>query len=132
MIFLDYIFYRSYINLYKTKHKDYAEPRSIGFVFLYSVMILFAIVIIMNNIFDIYEYGHSVSRRTLAIFVIPITWIAWHFIEKHYKKYSKDNYQILRNRFDKSKYNKIIPFGFIFIFPFVLLLGIPLILSLLK
>jgi len=132
MKFLDYIFYRSYINLYKTKHKDYAEARSIAYVLLYPVMILFAVIITINNIFNIYDYGHSVSRRTLAIFVIPITWIIWHFIEKHYRKFSKNNYEMLRQRFEKSKYNKIIPFWLIFIFPFVLLLGVPFILSLFK
>jgi len=68
----------------------------------------------------------------MAIFAIPIVWIVWHFVEKHYRKYSKDNYQVLRKRFEKSKYNKLIPFWLIFIFPFVLLFGVPFILSLLK
>jgi len=132
MKLLDYLFYRSYINLYKTKHKDYAEPRSIGFVIFYPLVVLFAIIISANSIFDIYEYGHSVSRRTMAIFAIPIVWIVWHFVEKHYRKYSKDNYQVLRKRFEKSKYNKLIPFWLIFIFPFVMIFGVTFILSLLK
>jgi hypothetical protein len=129
MKFLDYIFYRSYINLYKTKHKDMAEARSIGFVFLYSLIILFSVVITINFIFDIYNFDHHVDRRTLAIFVIPITLIAWHFVERYYRKFSKSNYEVLRDRFDKSKYNKIIPFWLVFIFPFVLLFGVPFILS---
>jgi len=132
MKFLDYIFYRSYINLYKTKHKDMAEARSIGFVFLYITMILFSIIITLNFVFDIFNFSHSIDRRTLAIFIIPITWIVWHFIEKYYRKFSMNNYEILRYWFDKSKYNRIIPFWLIFIFPFVLLFGVPFILSLFK
>lgn len=130
--FFDYIFYRSYINLYKTKYKDYAVPRSIGFVLLLPLMVLYSIVIITNTLFRLYDYGYSIDRRILAIFIIPLVLIVWHFTEKHFKKYSKDNYLVLRTRFNKSKYNKLIPFWLIFIFPFVLLFGVPFILSLLN
>lgn len=132
MKFLDYIFYRFYINMYKTKYKDDAEPRAIQFVMFYPLFILFDIIIIADFIFDIYEAGQSVSRGTMAIFAIPIVWIVWHFVEKYYRKYSKDNYQVLRKRFENSMYNKLIPFWLIFIFPFFMLLGVPFILSLLK
>lgn len=131
MKFLDYIFYRSYINLYKAKHKDYAESRSIAYVLLYPSIILFALLIIANKIFNIYDYSdHFISRRYLAIFIVPIVLLSWHFVEKRYKKFSKNSYEVLRNRFEKSKLNTIIPFWLIFIFPFVLLLGVPFVLSL--
>lgn len=130
MKLFDYIFYRSYINFYRNKNKNSAEPRSIALVLLYSIMILFSIIITLNRIFDIYDFQHSVDRRTLAIFVLPLTFIIWHFIEKYYRKFSNNNYEVFKHRFEKSKYNKIIPFWLIFIFPFLLLFGVPFLLSL--
>ena len=65
--FFDYIFYRSYINLYKTKYKDYAVPRSIGFVLLLPLMVLYSIVIITNTLFRLYDYGCLLYTSGVAI-----------------------------------------------------------------
>ena len=131
MKFFDYIFYRSYINLYKTKYKDSAEARSVQFVIIYSIIILFSIVMIANRIFKFNDYHHPIQRNALVIFVIPIIWIVWHFIEKYYRKFSKNNYEMIRHRFEKSKYNILIPFWLIFLFPLAMIFVVPFILSLL-
>jgi len=132
MNFFNYIFYRSYINLYKTKYKDSAEARSIGFIILYLTMIIFTFMMTTNKAFNFNDHHHPIKRNVLAIFVLPITLIIWYFIEKYYRKFSKNNYEILRHRFEKSKYNKTIPFWLIFIFPLAMMFVVPFILSLFK
>lgn len=129
MKFFSYIFFRSYVNMYKTKYKDGAEARSIQFVLIYQVSILFSFLMILNKLFKITEYQH-IDKRILVIIILPIVWIVWSFVEKYYRKQSKNSYEIIRHKFGKSKYNKIIPFWLIFIFPFILLFGVPFILSL--
>jgi len=37
MKIFDSVFYHSNISIYKTKHKNSAEARSIGFVIIYSI-----------------------------------------------------------------------------------------------
>jgi hypothetical protein len=130
MIFFNYIFYRSYINLYKTKYKGNAEPRSILFVSLLQIIMVGVCLMIFSKIINLPSF--NVGRNRLLILIAPLTFLVWHFNEKYYGKFSKNSYEILRNRFDKSKYNKIIPFWLVFIFPFVLLFGVPFILSLFK
>ena len=127
MKFFDYIYFRSYTNLYKTKYKDNAVPRSIAFVSFLQITIIGAFAMMVSKIANLYPF-HDLSRNTLLIFVIPIALLIWHFNEKYYKKFSENNYQKLRIRFDKSSFNKIVPFWIIFILPFVLLFGVPFIL----
>jgi archaellum biogenesis protein FlaJ (TadC family) len=132
MKFFNYIFYRSYINLYKTKYKDIAEARSIGFVLMYSIVFLFTIVMIANKIFNFNDHHHPIKRSSMVVYVLPIVWIVWYFVEKYYRKFSKNNYEMLRAKFEKSKYNKIVPFWLIFISPFAMMIGVTFILSLYK
>jgi len=128
MKFFDYIFYRSYINLYKTKHKNNAETRSIGLVTFLQGIILGVSEMILKKKFNLNSY--NLYKSIELIFVLPFVFIVWYFNDKYYKKFSENNYQKLRTRFDKSSFNKIIPFWIIFILPFVLLFGVPFILSL--
>ena len=129
--FFEYIFYRSYIDLYKTRYKYNAEARSIALVTFIQFILVFSVIVLFSKFTNIYFY-HSVGRNKLLLFTAPIVLIVWWLNERHYKRLSKNDYWELRKRFDKNKYNKIIPFWLIFIFPFVLMFGVPFILSLFK
>jgi hypothetical protein len=135
MKFFDYIFFRSYVATMKTKRKNNAEPRSLALVVLLQISILGAIMMIVFKLTGFYnnvEISRSESHNLRYLIALPLVFVFWYFNEKHYRKKSKDNYELLRKQFKDSIFNNIVPFWIIFLSPFILIFGIPFILSLIK
>ena len=135
MNFFDYIFYRSYIAAMRTKFKQNAVPRSIALVVFLQGSILGAIMMIAFKFIGFYDdvkISNSESHSLQYLIVLPLVFVFWHLNEKHYRKNSKDNYELLGRQFKNSTFNKMVPFWVIFLSPFLLIFGIPFILSLIK
>lgn len=134
MKFFDYIFYRSYIAAMKTKYKHNAEPRSIALVAFIQSSILFSLLMILSKITGIYihHYVDKENYNLRYLIALPLVFVLWYLNERNYRKKSKDNYELLRRQFENSIFNKMVPFWIIFLSPFILIFGIPFILSLIK
>lgn len=135
MKFFDYIFFRSYIALMKTKFKQNAEPRSLALVVFLQISILGAIIGIIlkfKGFYENVEISNSDSHKLKYLIALPLVFVFWNLNEKYYRKKSKDNYELLRRQFKNSIFNKMVPFWIIFLTPFIILFGIPFILSLIK
>jgi hypothetical protein len=135
MKFFDYIFYRSYIAAMKTKFKQNAESRSIALVVFLQGSILGTIVMIafkFNGFYDNVEISNTDSHSLGYLFALPLVFVFWYLNERHYRKKSENNYELLRRQFKNSTFNKMVPFWIIFLSPFLLIFGIPFILSLIK
>ena len=134
MKFFDYIFFRSYIALMKTKYKYNAEPRSLALVTVIQSSILFSVLMILSKTTGIYIH-HYVDKENYNfryLIGLPLVFVFWNLNERYYRKKSKDNYELLRRQFKNSIFNKMVPFWIIFLTPFIILFGIPFILSLIK
>ena len=134
MKFFDYVFYRSYIAAMKTKYKHNAEPRSIALVAFIQSSLLFSVLMILSKFTGVYIH-HYVDKENYNfryLIALPLVFALWYLNERHYRKKSKDNYELLRRKFKNSIFNKMIPFWIIFLSPFILIFGIPFILSLIK
>lgn len=135
MKFFDYIFFRSYIALMNTKHKNNAEPRSTALVVFLQISILGAIMMIAFKFIGFYdnvEISRNESHNLRYLITLPLVFVLWYLNERYYRKKSKDNYELLRRQFKNSIFNKMVPFWIIFLSPFILIFGIPFILSLIK
>lgn len=135
MKFFDYIFYRSYIAAIKTKFKQNAEPRSLALVVFLQISILGAIIGIIlkfKGFYDNVEITNSDSHKLKYLIALPLVFVLWYLNERYYRKKSKDDYELLRRQFKNSIFNKMVPFWIIFLSPFILIFGIPFILSLIK
>lgn len=133
MILFDYIFFRSYTKLVSTKHKQNAEPRSIALVTVLQGALIFSLILIIFKLFDFNINIQVIKGGSLKYLIsLPLVFLIWYLNESYYKKKSKDGYKILRNKYKNSVWNRLIPFWLIFLTPFLLIFGIPLILSLIK
>lgn len=135
MKFFDYIFYRSYIAAMKTKFKQNAEPRSLALVVFLQISILGAIIgtiLKFKGFYDTVEITNSDSHKLKYLIALPLVFVLWYSNERYYRKKSKDNYELLRRQFKNSIFNKMVPFWIIFLSPFILIFGIPFVLSLIK
>lgn len=134
MKFFDYIFFRSYIAAMKTKFKQNAEPRSLALVSVIQSSFLFALLMIISKFTGVYVH-HYVDKENYNLrylIALPLVFVLWYFNERYYRKKSKNNYELLRRQFKNSIFNTMVPFWIIFISPFILIFGIPFILSLIK
>ncbi len=135
MVLFDYVFFRSYISAMKTKFKHNAEPRSIALVLFLQTSIAGSLLMIafkFVGFYDNFEIGRNDSYSLKYLIAIPLVFILWYLNERHYRKVSMNNYAILKRRFKNSIFNKVIPFWVIFLTPFLLLFGIPFLLSLIN
>jgi len=134
MKFFDYIFFRSYISALKTKYKHNAVPRSIALVSFIQSSLLFSVLMILSKFTGVYihHYIDKENYNLRYLIALPLVFVLWYLNERHYRKKSKDNYELLRRQFKNSIFNKMVPFWIIFLSPFILIFGIPFILSLIK
>ena len=134
MKFFDYIFFRSYTAAMKTKFKNNAEPRSIALVTGIQSSLLFSALMILSKFTGVYihHYFDKENYNLRYLIALPLVFLLWYLNERHYRNKSKDNYELLRRQFKNSTFNKMVPFWIIFLSPFLLIFGIPFILSLIK
>lgn len=134
MKIFDYIFFRSYISAMKTKYKHSAEPRSIALVSFIQSSLLFSVLMILSKFTGVYihHYIDKENYNLRYLIALPLVFVLWYLNERHYRKKSKDNYDLLRRQFKNSIFNKMLPFWIFFLSPFILIFGIPFILSLIK
>ena len=134
MKFFDYIFFRSYSAAMKSKFKNNAEPRSLALLVFIQGSILAVVLMIALKILGHYEeieISNRQSHNISYLIILPLVFLLWHLNERHYSKKSNDNYALLSRQFKNSIYNKIVPFWIIFLSPFILIFGVPFILSIL-